>query len=728
MLELESILPILKPDGSLSRCINGYEPREQQQQMLSNVVDAYNHNKIALIEAGTGTGKSMAYLIPAIIWSLKRGERTLVSTNTIALQEQLIHKDIPLAIKAIGNSIKAVLVKGMGNYLCIRKLHDARYEKAGLPDLEAEELDKIEAWAEKTVDGSVSDLPFNPSYNSWERVSAESDTCNRRQCPHYEECHFIRARRQAEEAQILVTNHNMLFADLAFRSEEHEHGEGLIPDYQRVILDEAHNIEDTATEFFADQITHLQWLRSLRRLSAEKMGKLTLLRTKIDEVFQKKSSPELEKLMMRLAIDLSGKPHEISVLISDSFQVFRDFIDTLHPNEEEEKGNEKFRILPRHYLHPEWDKRIVPHAKKLIEAVRQYTTSIRQFEIDLLAIKHPKLADHTEGIRFEVNALTNRLDQATLVLEEFISHECPKTRVKWIEVQQMKTMTNMHLIDANLDIAKVLAESLFKKFPTTVLCSATLATNKSFSFMKERLGITEGLLSGKLTTENIYTSPFDYQKQAMLVIPNDIPQPNDPQFLEAVCERIWEAVQASRGNAFLLFTSYSMLQTCYDRLSKRMIENRFHLFKQGDANRQTLLNQFKNKEYSILFGTSSFWEGVDVPGDALRCVVIVKLPFKVPSEPLIQARTELIVAEGGDPFYDYSVPLAIVKFKQGFGRLIRNKKDRGCIVCLDSRLITKNYGRLFLNSLPQCQELFAPSNELLEPMKEFYKKTYHMTK
>ncbi len=728
MLDVESILTMLKPEGSLSRCIKGFEPREQQQQMLSNVVDAYNQNKIALIEAGTGTGKSMAYLIPSILWSIKRGEKTLISTNTIALQEQLMQKDIPLAIKAIGSSVKAVLIKGMGNYVCLRKLHDSRYEKASLPDIEAEELDKIEAWAHDTPDGSVSGLAFTPSYSSWERVSAESDTCNRRDCHYYHDCHFIRARRQAEEAQILVTNHSMLFADLAFRAEEHDHNEGLIPDYQRVVLDEAHNIEDTATEFFAQKISHLHLLRTLRRLAGDKNGKMTLLRIKIEEVFRKNHTPEVDNLLTRLTIDLASKPHELSVLIADMFQIFREFLESFKPDDDEEKGQEKFRILPRHFLHPEWTKRIVPHTKLLSDAIKQYTSSIRHFEMDLMEIDHPKLAEHTEGTRFEINALANRLEQAAIVLEKFTSQECPKTRVRWIELQQMKTMVNIQLIDADLDVSKVLAESLFKKFPTTVLCSATLATNKGFDFMKKRLGITDELLSGKLTTENIYSSPFDYEKQALLVIPTDIPPPNDPQFLEAVCERIWEAVQASRGNAFLLFTSYSMLQKCYEKLSKRLTENRYHLLRQGEANRQTLLNRFKDKEYSILFGTSSFWEGIDVPGDALRCVVIVKLPFKVPSEPLIQARTELITAEGGDPFFEYSVPLAIVKFKQGFGRLIRNKKDRGCIVCLDSRLVTKGYGRLFLNSLPKCQQLFAPGKELLEPMKEFYKRTYHMTK
>ncbi len=727
MLEVEDILPILKPDGSLSRYIKGYEPREQQQGMLSNVVEAYNQNKIALIEAGTGTGKSMAYLLPAIMWSQKRGERTLISTNTIALQEQLIFKDIPLAMKAANTSLKAVLVKGMGNYVCMRKLHDVRYEKGMLPDKDAEELDQIEKWAAYTKDGSLADLPITPSYNTWERVSAETDTCNRRDCPFFHECHFFKARKEAEDAQILVTNHSMLFADLAYRMEEDQKKEqGLIPDYHKVVIDEAHNIEDTATEFYALKTSQFHMMKTLRKLAGDKGGKLTQLRIKMDEIFRKKRSPEVENLFTRLTIDLAATPHGLNILIADTFQVLKDFTESLKSAEEEEKGIEKIRIMPRHLVENEWSARVIPHTTMLIQAIKQFTAAIRSFEQDLKSIEHPKLGEHTETVRFEINALVNRLEQSGLILETFTAQECPKTRVRWIEIQQLKTMSNLHLIDANLDIAKVLADSLFNKFPTTILCSATLTTNQSFSFIRKRLGIVPEFVK-KTATENIYTSPFDYNKQALLVIPTDIPPPNDPNYLEAVYLNIWNVIQASRGNAFLLFTSYSMLQSCYDKLAKKLTENRFHVLKQGEASRQTLLNNFKSKEHSVLFGTDSFWEGVDVPGDALRCVIIVKLPFKVPSEPLIQARTELITADGGDPFFDYSVPLAIVKFKQGFGRLIRNKRDRGCVVCLDKRVITKGYGRLFLNSLPPCKQLFSTGADIIEAMKEFYKKTHHLT-
>jgi ATP-dependent DNA helicase DinG len=288
-------------------------------------------------------------------------------------------------------------------------------------------------------------------------------------------------------------------------------------------------------------------------------------------------------------------------------------------------------------------------------------------------------------------------------------------------------MTNVNLVDAELDIAEALVEFLFKPFSSTILCSATLTTNKKFNFVRHRLGLTPQLLGQRVVTENVYESPFDYSKQAILVVPTDMPSPLEVGFLPAAMETIWDIVKASRGAAFVLFTSYSMLKQCYEKMATQFKEQRFTLLKQGDDNRQSLLQKFKTTPRAVLFGTDSFWEGVDVSGEALRCVIIVKLPFKVPTEPITQARTEAISAKGQDPFFEYSLPNAIVKFKQGFGRLIRHRKDRGCIVCLDSRLITKRYGQQFLNSLPTCQQLRIKRANIVEEMTSFFKKTHYLT-
>ncbi len=277
--------------------------------------------------------------------------------------------------------------------------------------------------------------------------------------------------------------------------------------------------------------------------------------------------------------------------------------------------------------------------------------------------------------------------------------------MRWIENQPLKTLLNVHLVDADLDVSKALANFLFSQFPTIILCSATLTTNQQFHFIRQRLGLHAKLLPQRTVTEHIYDSPFDYYKQAILAVPTDMPPPTHASFNQIAYENVWKAIEVSHGQTFVLFTSYTMLQDCYKALAKRLEAHRYPAFKQGDESRQELLNKFKKTKRAVLFGTDSFWEGVDVIGDALRCVIIVKLPFKVPIEPIIQARTEAIIDRGGDPFFEFAVPHAIVKFKQGFGRLIRHKWDRGCIVCLDTRLVTKGYGKLFLNSLPQSQKL-----------------------
>lgn len=733
-IDSQKALKILQSDGQLSKVIQGFESREQQQQMMVNVIEAYNDNKIALIEAGTGTGKSIAYLIPALLWALQKKEKTVISTHTITLQEQLLLKDIPLISKALGIEVKSVLVKGMRNYVCMRKIEETRSEQLLLPPQEAEEFAKVDAWAHSTRDGSRSSMPFEPSAGTWDRVCAENDTCTKSHCPFFQECHFFKARREAAEAQILIVNHHLLFADLATRAEsENYHDPSILPAYTKVILDEAHHIEDIATEYFAQRVNQLDLLRIVGRLAADKgsksHGKLFQLKEKIVGYFQSKTMPvEVSNILGVLNIDLPGTRADLLKQITDGFDKFYNFIQVakISTNQEEQAGDNKMRVLPMHYTHTYWIGELKARIGELVKCIHKYAQMIGSLEKSIKAINQDLLNEQTKGIRFEIEALSSRLFDASLVLQEFVEKAPPPNKVRWIEAQLLKSFINVHITDAELDIAKALVNYLFSKFDTVILCSATLATNKQFDYTRKRLGLIQEYIKDKKVTENIYDSPFNYKLQAMLVVPTDIPSPLESSFLQAATEKIWDAVHASQGNAFVLFTSYSMLKTCYQTLLPRFQEHRYPLFKQGDDNRQTLLNKFKDIDKSVLFGTDSFWEGVDVAGDALRCVIIVKLPFKVPTEPIIQARNEAIIAKGGDPFMDYSLPNAIVKFKQGFGRLIRNKNDRGCIICLDTRLLTKRYGQQFLNSLPPCHQAFIPGENLREHMRDFYKKTYHL--
>lgn len=734
-LNVEAALEILSPTGPLANGLKGFEPRREQKEMMRNVLDAYNGNQVALIEAGTGTGKSLAYLIPAMLWATETGERTVISTNTITLQEQLLNKDIPLISKALNLNLKAVLVKGMHNYLCLRKFFDTQQELLLLTPQEAEEMQKIEVWQESTPDGSRSSLPFSPSGAVWERISAENDTCNRNACPYYQQCHFFKARRQASEAQLLIVNHHLLFADLVFRADnDNFKDQAILPSYTRIILDEAHNIEDIATDYFASRISQVDLMRLTARLTTEKKGqangKLPLLKEKIIGHFRKDFSSDVSSILSRLNVDLPGLRRDLLQQAHETFSAFFEFTQSAQPSSSDEHpvGESKLRILPHHHTHKDWKERLMPLSKALSESIQRYAQALIAIITDLKQLKNPVLDELLKGICFEISALAERLSSTCAVIERFTAVVTPAEKVRWIELQHFKTMINTALVDADLDISKILVEQLFSRFSTIILCSATLTTNKQFHFIRNRLGLTKELFPNRAVREHIYNSPFDFPKQALMAIPTDIPNPTDPTFVKEATEKIWQTIQSSRGNAFVLFTSYTMLKTCFDKLESRLKENRYNALKQGDDDRQVLLNKFKSTNYSVLFGTDSFWEGVDVAGDALRCVIIVKLPFRVPSDPLIQARSEAITSNGGDPFMDYSLPQAIVKFKQGFGRLIRNRRDRGCIVCLDTRLITKRYGKLFLSSLPQCQQVFATNNELQDQLKDFYRKTHFLTK
>lgn len=734
-INVEKALAVVCPNGSLAINMKGFESRCEQKEMMRNVLEAYNGNQVALIEAGTGTGKSLAYLIPAMLWAAETGERTVISTNTITLQEQLLSKDVPLISKALNLNLKAVLVKGMHNYLCLRKFADSQQEYLLLSKHEMEEMQKIEAWKEAPQDGSRSSLPFAPSPSVWEKVCAENDTCNRNACPYYQQCHFFKARKQANEAQLLIVNHHLLFADLVCRADTNNFkDQAILPHYTRIVLDEAHNIEDIATDYFASRISQMDLIRLTARLAAEKKGeshgKLPLLKEKIITHYRKDLSRDVSSILNRLNIDLPGLRRDLLQQSHEMFNALFEFTNAsqIAHSDEQTQGESKLRILPHHHTHRDWKERVIPLSQSLNGSIQRYAQALAALLNDLKLLKNPVLEEQIKNICFEIGVLAEKLAGTCAIIERFTTIAVPSERVRWIELQQFKTMINTAIVDADLDISKTLAEHLFSKFSTIILCSATLTTNKQFHFIRQRLGLTSEQFPNRPIREYTYESPFDFQKQALVAIPTDIPNPTDPSFVKEATEKIWQIVQSSMGNAFILFTSYAMLKTCFEKLESRLKENRYHPLKQGDDDRQTLLNKFKATNYSVLFGTDSFWEGVDVAGEALRCVVIVKLPFKVPSDPLIQARSEAISAKGGDPFMDYSLPQAIVKFKQGFGRLIRNRRDRGCIICLDNRLLTRRYGKQFLSSLPTCQQIFAPTQELQIHIKDFYRKTHFLTK
>ena len=715
-IDVEGILALLRPGGTLALGLKGFEARPQQLEMLKNVLDGYTNNRIALIEAGTGTGKSIAYLLPAIIWGLVNKERTVISTNTINLQEQLLHKDIPALIKALGIDIKVVLAKGMGNYLCRRKYTETMELRQLLDAPIAEDLARLEPWAEQTQDGSTAELRFQPHVGTWEMIGAEWDTCNQRECRHFKKCHFFNARENAKEAQLIIVNHHLLCADLARRMIDGNYTKpAILPEYQRIIIDEAHHLEEVATKYFAKGVSQWGIQKILARIGSERHGRLTHLRRKMIEL-----QYHPQDILTRINLDLPQQRKALVQRYGDTFALIDQFRGMTQAAQSEEDEDRKVRLRTDELSHPFWREEIQKSVTELVQESSQYTAGLKNLLEELKEVDHPRFVEQSDGLRHELKALTGRLSETAGLMQQMVFEPPQKNDVRYIETQVHHKVSYSQLVNAQLDIAQLLANGLFKRFPTTVLCSATLTTNSSFDFIRERLGLKESLLEGKTVSTNIYESPFDYPKQALLAIPTDIPDPSSANYNEAAIEGIWNAIHASRGGALILFTSFQMLRICYQHLEERLASHGYSHQKQGDQGRHGLLQWFKSTKNAVLFATHSFWEGVDIVGDALRCVVIVKIPFQVPTEPIMQARCEQIAANGGKPFLDYSLPLAIVKFKQGFGRLIRHKSDRGCIVCLDSRLHTKFYGSKFLDSIPDCTKVFDTLEGIKHKLEAFY--------
>lgn len=717
---------IFSAEGLLKKCLKNFEARKEQQEMAQVILEAYEKNHHSLIEAGTGIGKSLAYLVPAVFWALKHQEKTVISTHTIALQEQLIRKDIPFLLKIMDADLQAVLVKGMSNYLCLRKLDELKEQLPIYTKEEQQELETIEAWATAAGEGCRSELAKPVSGSTWEKVGAEAENCTYNRCPHYKRCFFFRARREAAEAQILVVNHHLLCADLAIKQMKDAKVEGtVLPQYKRAVLDEAHHFEEVALESLSLRIDRVGLIRLLGKLYSDHQplrSRLNLLRQSLSYAPRHLPQKEIASITQRVEMDLPAEKRNLVEKIEATFDALQEFCSMqLTELSQQELREQKWRLKENIFKDPLLQQNIKPIFRELSESLYRFAASLKGLVKDLEALKDAQFQESLAGHCAEIQSTSGRLEEMASAIGRFFEEDVNPHRVRWIESSLLPGRANMILVDANLDVSSYLKEAFFNRLSTASLCSATLSTNGHFQFVRQRLGLSDE--TERTISERVFYSPFDYKNRALLVIPNDLPLPTDPGFTASAAEAAFQAILASRGNAFVLFTSYDMLIAAYNLLLPRAKEHGLTLLRQGESARHALIDKFKSKEGSVLFGTDSFWEGVDVAGEALRCVILVKLPFRVPSDPLVQAQTEALVKQGKDPFFDYTVPQAVVKFKQGFGRLIRSKQDRGCIVCLDKRLTTKSYGKAFLKSLPSCRMVVLESDKAFEEMRDFYKKT-----
>jgi ATP-dependent DNA helicase DinG len=643
-----------EPGGALSKSdITGrnYEFRPQQMQMAEATAEALKNNHNLCVEAPTGVGKSFAYLVPAVHYSANESKPVVISTETINLQEQLMEKDIPFLRKVLKRDFKAALAKGRSNYICMRRLLMATGELQTefFPhEASLAEAKRILKWADTTKDGSKSDMPFNVEPSVWFGVCCEGGNCQGPRCSFFRDCFYWNARKAWEEADIIVANHALFFADLKMKDQEANMENTLLPPYSAIIIDEAHTLEDNAAEHLGLRISQAGMTHFIRRLFNPRAGSGLLMKPGQD------------------AIKLRETVAEIEGLTHSFFGLIEGIID--------EKDDNIIRVL-RPQIVPDLLSDSLATLKKQLE---QYI----------------KLQEDKD-FRTEMETLYSQCDAYMDGIFKFINMTLEK-HVYWIERGNTSEHSTISLHAAPLNISVLLYQCLFSKDFPVIVTSATLSVGQTLDYYRSRVGYGNG-------SELILDSPFS-PDQVKLYIPKAMPDPRDDGYFASVLEQIKIFVEMSNGKAFVLFTNHAMLKSCAEHLEDFFDDLGITLLVQGrEMSRSAMLETFKQDIDSVIFGTSSFWTGVDVPGEALSNVIVTKLPFPVPSHPLIEARNERITELGGNPFMHYSLPEAVLKLRQGVGRLIRSKSDTGIIVILDKRIISKRYGSFILDSLPRYQ-------------------------
>lgn len=712
-LDLDEVMAFFAPDGVLAHTFGGYEQRPQQVEMASTVAYVFSAGDALLVEAGTGTGKSLAYLVPAAMFAARRGERVVISTNTINLQDQLYYKDIPdlqrimamavdrrppiadaatqhstLKIQNPDLPFTAALLKGRGNYLCLRRYKALRRDESLQPE-EISTLLKVQLWLPTTTSGDRAELLLMDKENSaWGRINVTPETCTGPRCPDFHDCFFFKARKRAEAAHIVVVNHALLLADLVAQA-------NVLPPYDHLIIDEAHNLEDVATDqlsFAVDQAALLLFLDNLFQTGGAHVvsGLLSELRVHFRE--SAAAPRDLEK-----SEQIGEAMRPAVVRARDAVYDFFNHV-TAFVTQEVEANNydSRLRLTRGVRQKPGWAA-VEQVWENLSLALTQIGDGLGKLETLLLGLEHAGLLNYDE-LLLRVQALKRYATDVRVQTGHIINGD--EEGIFWLAHDRMRDTLTLN--SAPLSVAEILQAQLFAQKQTSILASATLTVDNSFAFVKERLGLPA-------PEELQLDSPFDYEQQALVYIPNDIPEPNQRGYQQMIEDALIALCTATGGRTLALFTANAALKQAYAGIQDALEEQEIAVLGQGiDGSRRALLERFKEFPRTVLLGTSSFWEGVDVVGDALSVLVIAKLPFSVPTDPIFAARSE----QFKEPFNEYAVPQSVLRFKQGFGRLIRSREDRGIVVVLDKRLLTKKYGEKFLHSLPATRVRTGPLQQL----------------
>ena len=695
-LSVDDTAFFISKGGPLSQISKTFEERTVQIELLKNIARAFNDQKIAVFEAGTGVGKSYSYLIPSILWSLQNNQKVVISTGTINLQQQLCEKDIPAVEKIIGKEVKYVLLKGRQNYICKRRMNDV----ASLLDLfedESNEIKKISQWAVESETGSKSELSFMPSENAWSKVNSESDGCMGMRCPYHSECFVMKVRKEAAGANILVVNHHLLFADIQSRMGGSGYEDAaVLPPYKHIVFDEAHGIESAATSFFSETVNRF------------KINKL------LNQMYRKRKNSESGHLCS-LAI-LSANEEKAALAYDITTKIKNALLNV--------------EIAAGDLLQHEYTMRLFEGTARnfgpLFVALGNLSSSLGEF-CDLVRIIMEGIDEDDRDVPFywESKIILRRLENHVLILKNFNVWDEKKDDVFWIQKKRLPSdmvrdgqdAWYVNFIETPLDISHLMNDGVFEQMETVICTSATLKTGRDYNYWIRRNGLV--YCDHERTLYGEYPSPFPYNKNMLFAVPNDAPFPEASEYQQYIEMAVTQLINAAQGRTLVLFTSYESLKCAFSTVKTMLKGFEGRIMKQGDDDNAKLLDAFKNESESVLFATDSFWQGVDIPGESLSQVIIVKLPFTVPNDPVFVARSEAITKKGGNSFMELSVPEAVIKFRQGIGRLIRRGDDKGCVVVLDRRIYEKRYGSIFLANVPDCKKMYEPLSNITKKVNSF---------